>query len=335
MKKSLDILVLTDVSVDPTNQDFEKEVKTEEIWQTEKDVLAALKSNGHTVRLVCIFNSIQPLIDAVNAQRPDLIFNLCEQFNDQPIYEKNIAACIELLGIPMTGTGPVGLTLCKNKGITQSLLAYHRIRVPQFAIFRRGDRIRRPARLKFPLFVKGLRIEGSVGIAKSSFVETDAELAERVEFFHTKMDQDALVEEFVDGRELYVSIMGNTRLRVFPFREITFGKMPPDAPRFATYKMKWDQEYRRHWNIRYTFAKDLPEDLARRITHISKRAYRILQLRGYGRMDLRVRPDGTVFVLEANPNPFLSSEEDFAESAKKTGLTFVQLIERIVRLARP
>ncbi|MBI2343786.1 MAG: hypothetical protein HYV02_05605 [Deltaproteobacteria bacterium] len=333
MKQRLNIIVLSDISSDPTGQDFGKELETDEAWKTEHDVLAALQTLGHTAQLICLYKSIQPLLDAIAAQKPDLIFNLVEQFDDNPVFEKNIAALIELLGIPITGTGTVGLTLCKHKGVAQSLLAYHRIRVPKFTVFHRGETIRRPAKMEYPLFVKGLRIEGSVGIAKSSFVENDAELKERVLFIHDHLNQDALVEQYIDGRECYVSILGNTRLTAFPLRELDFGKIPPDEPRFATYKIKWDEDYRKRWKIRYRFATDLPAGLERQIHNVCKRAYRILQIRGYGRLDVRVRADGQIFLLEANPNPFLSSVEDFAESAEKGGLTFEALIASLLRLA--
>ena len=332
MAKPLSIVVLSDVSADPANQDFSAELKTES-WKTERDVMAALQSLGHHAQLVCVYNSLQPLIDAIREHRPDLVFNLAEQFNNNPNFEKNLAALLELMGLPFTGTGAAGLTLCKDKWVTQTLLSYHRIRVPKFAIIHRGQTIRRPARLSYPLFVKGLSIEGSVGIAKSSVVNTDAELSERVQFIHDRLGQTALVEQYVDGRELYVGVLGNTRLQVFPFRELTFGELPPDEPRIATYKVKWDEEYRKRWKIRYQSARGLDDRIAEKIRRTCKRAYRLLQLRGYARFDIRVREDGTIYVLEANPNPFLAKDEDFAESAAKAELSYNTLIERIVQLA--
>lgn len=332
MAQTLSIIVLSDVSANPAEQDFSQELLTED-WKTERNVMTALTALGHAPRLVCVYNSVQPLLDAVQAQRPDLIFNLAEQFNNNPSFEKNLAALLELLGIPFTGTSSAGLTLCKDKWVTQTLLSYHRIRVPKFAIIHRGQKICRPARLTYPLFVKGLSIEGSVGIAKSSFVTNDAELKERVEFIHTRISQAALVEQFVDGREFYVSILGNHRLQVFPLRELTFGELPPDEPKIATYKVKWDEDYRKRWKIRYQAARNLPDGAEDTIRRLCKRAYRLLQLRGYARFDIRLRDDGQVYILEANPNPFLANDEDFAESAAKAGLTYDTLIERIVGLA--
>lgn len=332
MAKRLSIIVLSDVSADPANQDFSQELTTE-AWATERDVLAALQALGHDARLVCVYNSVQPLLQAVQARCPDMVFNLAEQFNNNPAFEKNLAALLELLGLPFTGTGAAGLTLCKDKWVAQTLLSYHRIRVPKFAIIHRGQQIRCPARLTYPLFVKGLSIEGSVGIAKASVVTADAELAERVTFIHTRVEQSALVEQYIDGRELYVSLLGNHRLQVFPLRELTFGELPPDAPRVATYKVKWDEEFRKRWKIRYQAARNLPMGIEEKIRRICKRAYRLLQLRGYARFDIRLRDDGQIYILEANPNPFLAKEEDFAEAASKAGLPYEALIERIVQLA--
>jgi D-alanine-D-alanine ligase len=164
-------------------------------------------------------------------------------------------------------------------------------------------------------------------------VTKDDELKERVEFIHTRLEQAALVEQYVDGRELYVSILGNHRLQVFPLRELTFGELPPDEPRIATYTVKWDEEYRKRWKIRYQAARNLPNGAEEKIRRLCKRAYRLLQLRGYARFDIRLREDGQIYILEANPNPFLAKDEDFAESAAKAELSYDTLIDRIVQLA--
>lgn len=331
--KHLDIIVLSDVSEPPPrDQDFTHDLKKDN-WRTEYDVLFSLRESGHTARLICLYDSVTPLIDAVTAQRPDLIFNIAEQFRDQTVLERNIAAFLELLGIPYTGSGPTGLTLCRHKAMAKKILTYHRIRIPHFAIYHRHRAFHPPRNLKYPLFVKGAREEASIGISKSSFVDQEGALAERVQFIHDSLNQDALVEEFIEGREIYVSIVGNHRLTVFPLRELNFGDMPPDEPRFATFTMKWDEAYRKKWNIRNTFVDPLPNGIEQKISHISRRVYRALQIQGYGRIDLRLRPDGDVVVLEANPNPFLAAGEDFALSAKKAGLPHTALVNRIVRLA--
>lgn len=332
--KPLRIIVLGDISSPPpADQDFTEELKTE-TWACERQVLRALQRLGHQVRFICLYDRIEPLVDAIHTERPDLIFNLTEQFHDQPFMERNIAGLIELLGIPYTGSGPTGLMLCKNKAITKKLLSYHRLRTPHFAIFHRKQPIASAKQLRFPLFVKGIREEASIGIAQASFVEDEAALRERVAFVHEHLAQDALVEEYIDGRELYVSILGNGRLRVLPLRELHFGKIPEDGPRFATFKMKWDEAYRKRWEIASRPATDLPQELLAQISTICKRAYRVLHIRGYGRIDIRLTADGQVYILEANPNPHIASDEEFALSAQAAGLRYGALLARILQLAR-
>jgi D-alanine-D-alanine ligase len=238
-----------------------------------------------------------------------------------------------MMEIPYTGSSPTGLTLCKNKAMAKEILGYHRIRVPESAVFPRGCVVRRPKRLTFPLFIKPLKEEASYGISQDSFVETDQALEERVRFVHEKMNQDALAEEYIEGRELYVSILGNGRLRAFPIREVIFSEIPEGKPRFATFKAKWDDAYRKRWGIQNIFAAPLPEGVAQRIAKICKKVYRVLQIRGYGRIDLRLTLAGEVVVLEANPNPNLDRDDEFAQSAMKSGLTYEGLVQRILHLA--
>lgn len=331
--KRLRIMILGDISSPPpADQDFSAELPTE-TWACERQVIQALHALGHQARLICLYDRIEPLLDAIHAERPDLIFNLTEQFHDQPFMERNIAGLIELLGIPYTGTGPTGLMLCKNKALTKKLLSYHRLRTPHFAIFHRKQPIASVKQLRFPLFVKGIREEASVGIAQASFVEDEAALRERVAFVHEHLAQDALVEEYIDGRELYVSILGNERLQILPLRELHFGTIPEDGPRFATFTIKWDEAYRKRWEIASRPATDLPQELLAQISTICKRAYRVLHIRGYGRIDIRLTADGQVYILEANPNPHIANDEDFSLAAQAAGLDYEALLARIIRLA--
>jgi D-alanine-D-alanine ligase len=217
--------------------------------------------------------------------------------------------------------------------MAKELLAYHKIRVPNFAIFSPGSGIKRPRRLKFPLFIKPLKEEGSVGISLDSFVDTDEAFEERVRFIHERMNQEALAEEYIEGRELYVSILGNERLRVFPFREVIFSGVPIDQPKFSTFKAKWDDAYRKRWGIQNIFAEPMANGAAQRIVKICKAAYRALRIRGYGRIDLRITPEGEIVILEANPNPNLDREDEFAQSAMKAGLSYDKLIQQVLKLA--
>jgi D-alanine-D-alanine ligase len=234
-------------------------------------------------------------------------------------------------GVTFTGCGSTGLTLCKHKAISKKILGYHRIHVPEFTVIARGKRCARPARLKFPILVKPLKEEASYGISQASFVETDEQFKERVQFIHTSHDCDVIAEEYISGRELYVSVLGNHKLEVFPIRELVFKEVPPDEPKIATYRAKWDEEYRKKWGLQNQFADALDPALAKDIIQTCKRIYRLLTIDGYARVDLRVTPANEIYFIEANPNPHLAADEDFAQSALKAGLAYPQLVERIIR----
>jgi D-alanine-D-alanine ligase len=332
MKKQLRVLALFDAIAPTTlNQDLSAELKTED-WKTEAHVLGALGQLGHAVEHLAIFDDLDLLRQKLASFAPDVIFNLADQFKNNRSYDQAIASFLDMQGTPYTGCGSTGLTLCKHKGISKKILSYHRIHVPEFAIIARGGRIARPRRLKFPILVKPLKEEASLGIAQASFVETDEQFRERVVFIHEKYAGDVIAEEYVEGRELYVSVMGNLRLHVFPIRELIFREVPPDEPKIATYRAKWDEEYRKKWGLANQFAEGLDPALAARIAETCKRIYRLLTIDGYARIDLRMTAAGEIYFIEANPNPILAEDEDFAQSAAKAGLAYPQLIERIIRL---
>ncbi|HEY7001468.1 MAG TPA: ATP-grasp domain-containing protein, partial [Candidatus Udaeobacter sp.] len=234
-------------------------------------------------------------------------------------------------GLHFTGCGSTGLTLCKHKGISKKILHYHGIHVPHFVVIPRGQRIARPKQLKFPVLVKPVKEEASYGISQASLVGSDEQFRERVNFIHEKYNSDAIAEEYIDGRELYVSLIGNVRLMVLPFRELIFREVPPNEPKIATFKAKWDDEYRKRWGLENQFAEDVDPQLVSHIEETCKRIYRLLTIDGYARIDLRLTPANEVYFIEANPNPILANDEDFALSASKAGLLYPQLIERIVR----
>ncbi|TAL05201.1 MAG: ATP-grasp domain-containing protein [Verrucomicrobia bacterium] len=331
MKRKLKILALFDAIAPTTiDQDLSKELKTED-WKTEANVLAALGELGHTTEHLAIFDDLNLLRQKLDSFQPDLIFNLADQFKNNRAFDQNIASFLEMHGVPFTGCGSTGLTLCKHKAISKKILGYHRIHVPEFTVIARGKRCARPARLKFPILVKPLKEEASYGISQASFVETDEQFKERVQFIHTSHDCDVIAEEYIAGRELYVSVLGNHKLDVFPIRELVFKEVPPDEPKIATYRAKWDEEYRKRWGLQNRFAEALDPALARDIVQTCKRIYRLLTIDGYARVDLRVTPANEIYFIEANPNPILAADEDFAQSALKSGLAYPQLIERIIR----
>ena len=333
MKRKLKILALFDAIAPTTlDQDLSAELKTDD-WKTECNVLEALQSLGHTAEHLALFDNFDLLRQKLESFAPDLIFNLADQFKNNRAFDQNIVSILEMQGIPFTGCGSTGLTLCKHKAISKKILSYHRIHTAAFTTIARGKRIARPRQLKFPILIKPLKEEASLGISQASFVENDEQFKERVQFIHEKIVNDAIAEEYIEGRELYVSVMGQHRLDVFPIRELIFKEVPPDEPKIATYRAKWDEEYRKRWGLQNQFAEGLDPAVVANIQKTCKRIYHLLTIDGYARLDLRLTPKNEVYFIEANPNPILAADEDFAQSAMKAGLTYPQLIERIIRLA--
>ena len=331
MKKKIKVLALFD-AIRPTkiDQDLSKEMKTED-WKTEANVLAALGALGHSAEHLAIFDDVDLLRQKLETFAPDVLFNLVEQFRNNPGFDQNIVSLLEMQGVPFTGCGATGLVLCKHKGISKKILSYHRIHVPNFVVIPRGQRIARPRQLKFPILVKPVKEEASYGISQASFIETDEQFRERAAFIHEKHDADVIAEEYIAGRELYVGLMGNLRLTVFPIRELIFREVPPDERKIATYRAKWDEEYRKRWGLQNQFAEGLDPTLVARIEQTCKRIYRLLTIDGYARIDLRLTATNEVYFIEANPNPILAEDEDFAQSAGKAGLPYPQLIDQIIR----
>ena len=332
LKKKLKVLALFTAGERlRIDQDLTSDFETEG-WKTEGGVVAALRELGYTTEYLAIFDDLELLRQKLQSFQPELIFNLADEFKKNRAFDQNIVSFLEMHGLAFTGCGSTGLMLCKHKGISKKILGYHRIRVPEFVIIGRGKRAVRPRRLKFPILIKPLKEEASYGISQASFVETDEQFKERVQFIHEKHDNDVIAEEYIEGRELYVSILGNHRLQAFPIRELIFKEVPPDEPKIATYRAKWDAEYQKRWGLTNQFAEGLDPAVVRDIERTCKRIYHLLTIDGYARIDLRVTPRNEVYFIEANPNPFLAADEDFAQSALKAGLSYRQLIERIVRL---
>ncbi|MEX2661983.1 MAG: hypothetical protein WD227_08635 [Vicinamibacterales bacterium] len=298
-------------------------------WKTEYDVLTTLREMGHNVRPVGIKDDLTVIRRAVEEFKPHIAFNMMENFHEIGAFDHNIVSYLELLRVPYTGCNPRGLMLARDKALSKTLLAYHRIPATEFAVVRVGRKPRRPKRLAFPLIVKSLTQEASIGISQASVVHDDEKMRERVEFIHSSVGTDAIIERYIEGRELYVGILGNQRLRVFPVWELHFTKMPDDVHRIATERVKWSVKYQRKYGIKTQAAK-LPDDVAAGIQRLCKRVYRTLDLSGYARIDLRMDAGGRVFVMEANPNPQLAYGEDFAESAERAGMDYDALLQQIL-----
>ena len=301
-------------------------------WKMEFDVTVTLRELGHDVRALGLGGDLGMLREAIDEFEPQLAFNLLEGFDDVPALDQNVVAYLEMRKLPYTGCGARGLVLGRDKVLAKKLLSYHRISVPDFVLVPRGRIPRRPRRLGFPLIVKSATLDASVGISQASVVEDDERLAERVRFIHERIGTDALVETYIDGRELYVGILGNRRIEAFPVWELNFSKMPEETRRIATERLKWSLSYQKRHGIMSGPAASLEEGQAEQIQKVCKRVFRILGLNGYARIDLRLEPGGRVYVIEANPNPQLAYGEDFAESAEKAGISYEELLQRIVNL---
>ena len=300
-------------------------------WKMEFDVVSHLEDMGHHVQKVGVKDELGAIRQATTDFKPQIVFNLMEGFNEIGVFDQHVVSYLELMKTPYTGCNPRGLMLSRDKALARTLLAYHRIPAPDFAVVRMGQVPRLQKRLPFPLIVKSLTQEASIGISQASVVADEATLRERVRFIHQSIGTDAIVECYIEGRELYVGVLGNFRLRVFPVWEMNFAQMPDRAYRIASERVKWNDAYREKYGI-MTGPADLPPELAHRVQHICKRVFRTLDLSGYARIDLRLDAEGRIYVLEANPNPQLAYGEDFAEAAEHAGISYEELLQRILGL---
>jgi D-alanine-D-alanine ligase len=327
----LRVLALMHKELVPPDSPAESDLATAD-WKTEFHVTKTLREIGHDTHVLGVADDLSVIRQSMSDWKPHVAFNLLEVFHNVGVFDQNVVSFLELLRLPYTGCNPRGLMLARDKALSKQLLSYHRIPVPDFAVFPRGRKVKRPKRLGFPLIVKSLTQEASIGIAQASVVEDDQKLRDRVEFIHQSIGTDAIVESYIDGRELYVGVLGNQRLEVLPIWELLFTNMPEEARPIATERVKWSPKYQKKRGITSGEAKDLSPETTAQIQHVCKRVYRILQLSGYARIDLRLDPQGKIYVLEANPNPQLASDEDLADSAQRMGINYRNLLQRILNL---
>ena len=300
-------------------------------WKMEYDVIETLREQGHEVRVLGVHDDLAGIRPTAGFFQPHIVFNLLEAFAGVTTFDQNVVSYLELLRLRYTGCNPRGLILARDKALSKKLLAYHRIAVPDFTVVRYGRKPVLPKKMHFPLIVKSLFFEASAGISQASVVENAEQLARRVQFIHESLGTAAIVEQFIDGRELYVGVLGNERLEVLPVWEMSFATMPENRWRIATERVKWSTRYQKANGI-MTDAARLDASASAHIQRMAKRAYRALDLNGYARIDLRLDEQGRAYVLEANPNPNLAYGEDFAESAEVYGLSYEKLLERIITL---
>ena len=332
MRKKRRVLVLMHEEVVPPDSLRGQSRKDIDEFRTELEVIEGLEALGHEVLKLGVGSDLGPIRQAFTELEPDIAFNLLVDFDGVAIYDQHVVGYLELLRKRYTGCNPRGMMLARDKGLSKEILGYHRIRSPGFVVFPVGKKVRKPSKLAYPLMVKSLNEEASLGIAHASIVTSDEKLKERVGFMHENFETDVIAEEYIEGRELYVGVVGNERLHTFPIWELDLDKLPDGVPRIATAKVKWDEKYQKKHKISSHRAEGLPDGAAEEIVRMCTRMYRVLRLTGYARMDLRLSPEGKVYALEANPNPALMSEEDLALSAKADGVEYPELLQRIVNL---
>ena len=334
MKKKYRILLMVHKTLVPPDDVSGLSESQIDEFRTEYDVLHTLRRPGHEVRVVGIGDHLTELRETIDEWKPHVVFNLLDEFSGIISYDHYVVAYLELVRQRYTGCNPRGMMLSRDKVLSKQILSYHRIPTPQFALLRRGRRIRIPAGLRYPLFVKSATEDASLGISQASLVDDPSRLRERIEFIHEHTKSDALVEEFIEGRELYVAMLGNERVHTLAPWEFIFGELKDGRAAIATRKAKWDRAYQERHRITSCKAHDLPEGLAERIGRQARRMFSALHMSGYARMDFRLRTDGTAFALEANANPNLAAEEDFADAALDEGMDYAVLLERIIALGR-
>ena len=301
--------------------------------KTEFDVVSTLRAAGHDVRPLGVQEEIKPVRDAIEDFKPHVVYTLLEEFHYTSGYDQHIASFLELMKVPYTGCNPRGLILARGKDLSKTLAHHRRIAVPAFAVFPMRRKVKRPSRLALPLIVKSLSEDGSFGISQASIVDTEEELAARVAFVHDQLGTAAIAEQYIEGRELYVGVLGNNRLRVLPVWELKFGNLGGQGARqIATKKAKHDPAYQERVGIEDGPARNLPPDVLARIQRTAKRIYRTLGLDGYARIDFRLAVDGTPYFIEANPNPEIAKSQEFATAARHDGLGYPELLHRILML---
>lgn len=331
MKRLRVLVIAHDDLVPPDSVDglSEKEILP---WKTEYHVVEALRELGHEVQMLGVSDELLPIRTIVQGWNPHLVFNLLVEFRDVGAYQVHVVSYLELLQVRFTGCNSRGILLARDKALAKQIFRYHRVPTPAFTVARLGQPPRIAGQLHFPLMVKSVEEEASLGLSQASVVWDADQLRARVAFVHRKVGTDAMVEEYVEGRELTIGVLGNDRLRTFPVWEMFFDKLPEGSLPIATARVKWDLEYQERAGIRTGPARRLPGGMAEQIARIARRVYRCLGLSGYARIDLRLTPDHRIAVIEANAVPDLAADEDLALSAGAAGVPYDSLIQRILNL---
>jgi D-alanine-D-alanine ligase len=296
----------------------------------------SLEERGHVTAFLSVGDEVEPVVAELRAEAPDLVFNLAESFGGKSALESNVAGLLNLLGLRYTGSSPAGLLLAGDKSLTKKVLSFHSIKTPEFATVYRGA-VDWAGNISFPVIVKPPQEDASLGISTKSVVSDLRELFTRIDELQSTFQQPVLVEQFVDGREFYVGVLGNVNARALPVIELDFSGFPAGVPRIASWEAKWGDDGAgagaQFAGTRSVFPVDLTADLLERMKTIAVEAFHALRLRDYARIDLRVTESEEIFVIEVNPNCYLERESEFARAAAEDGMPYPDLIAHIVDLA--
>lgn len=295
-------------------------------------VARTLRRLGHRVSILGVHGDVKRLIAGLSRRKPELVFNLMEMFGDNVFGDIPVTGLLDLLGLRYTGSGPGELYLSQDKGLTKKLLAFEDILYPRYAVFSRQAAFETGGNLRMPLFVKPLRSDASLGIGGKSLVHDAVALMERVAAIHKELEDSALAEEYIDGREFYVGVLGNSQPKALPPVEVDFTGFPEGVPKVMDSKAKWDERSKEYKGTKSIIAT-LPDELRAKLQKVAVDAYRALRVKDYGRVDLRLTETGEIYVLEVNASCYLEKSSEFAMAAAASGLDYPRLIERIVNLA--
>jgi D-alanine-D-alanine ligase len=296
-----------------------------------EEVFDALKKRGHLPKYHCLDGRPRSL-RALAGLDVDLVFNLTESYAGDDTQDIAIAAYLDLAGLAYTGSGPAGLHLAQDKAVAKRLFSFHGIRTPNFAAVYQG-RLDWAHDIHFPVIVKPKREDGSIGIEFNAVVGSIKELMERIDALHADLDSPVLIEEYIEGRELYVGVLGNNSPQALPIVELNLSDLPEGTPRIAGTEVKWERGTAAYKKTKLRLPEDIPEEVVQEIQATAIRACRALEVRDYARVDLRLKPDGTWYTLEVNPNPWLHSTAEFVLAAKQAGRDQASLIEEIALMA--
>lgn len=323
------ILLLVHKELVPPQDLTEEPDRFKTPWITEYDVQKTLIKKGYEVKVLGLINQVERLTNEIAEFKPHIVFNLLEEFDHDTQSDYKVLALLDMMNIKYSGCNPKGLLLARDKALSKKILSYHNINTPKFFTLPKGKKRKLPKNMTFPMIVKCLFEEASYGIAKASVVHNEEKLYERVKYIHEQLEQDVIVEEFVEGQEIYVGVIGNKKLTTLPLWELKFSNVDSPEKEIYSRSAKWNKGYRERKGIETGPCK-VPKVIEDKIIKVCKKTYQVLGLSGYARIDIRLSTDGKIYILEANPNPNIASDDEFAKSAEYAKVKYSQLLESLL-----